>query len=89
VAIPGNPKEFARAIADGFFVFNKSTCRQFSPAELQTIYRMLELIAREARAEQIPVEEVVAVQKRNLRLTRANNALMFIRNHAKRYKIPL
>jgi len=89
MAIPGNPKDFARDIADGFFVFNQSTCKQFSPADLQTVYRHLEQVAREARAEQIPLEQGADLQRRNMRLTRANNALMFIRNHAKRYKVVL
>lgn len=89
VAIPGNPKEFARTIADGFFIFNQATCRQFSPADLATVYRSLELVAREIRAEQVPLEQVVEVQRKNLRLSRANNALMFMRNHAKRYRIVL
>lgn len=89
MTIPGNPKEFARDIADGFFVFNQATCRQFSPGELQSIYRHLEHVAREIRAEQIPLDQVVAIQRRNLRLGRANNALTFMRNHAKRYRIVL
>jgi hypothetical protein len=89
VTIPGNPKQFARDIADGFFVFNQATCRQFTPAELRSIYRLLELVAREIRAEQIALEEVVEIQKRNMRLSRANNSLLFIRNHAKRYGVVL
>ena len=89
MTIPGNPKQFARDIADGFFVFNKSTCRQFTPAELRSIYRLLEQVARDVRAEQIPLEQVVEVQKKNMRLSRANNSLLFIRNHAKRYGLIL
>jgi hypothetical protein len=89
VSIPGNPKQFARDIADGFFVFNQATCRQFTPAELQSVYRLLEQVTREIRGEQIPVEQVVAVQKKNQRLSRANTSLMFMRNHAKRYKLVL
>jgi len=83
VTIPGNPKEFARDIADGFFVFNQATCRQFAPAELRSLYRLLEQVAREIRAEQVPLAEVVEIQKRNMRLSRANNALLFIRTYAK------
>jgi len=89
MAIPGNPKQFARDIADGFFVFNQATCRQFAPEDLRTIYRLLEQVAREIRAEQLPLEDVVEIQKKNMRLSRANNALMFIRNYAKRYRVVL
>ena len=89
MAIPGNPKQFARDIADGFFIFNQATCRQFTPGELQSIYHLLEQVAREIRAEQIPLEDVVEIQKKNMRLSRANNSLMFIRNHAKRTGVVL
>ena len=50
---------------------------------------LLEQVAREVRGEQIPLDEVVEIQKKNMRLSRANNSLMFIRNHAKRYGIVL
>jgi len=89
MTIPGNPKQFARDIADGFFVFNQATCRQFAPGELRSIYRLLEQVAREIRSEQIPLEAVIEIQKKNMRLSRANNSLLFIRNHAKRYGIVL
>jgi len=89
MTIPGNPKQFARDIADGFFVFNQATCRQFTPLELRSIYRLLEQVAREIRGEQIALEEIVEIQKKNMRLARANNSLQFIRNHAKRYGLVL
>ena len=89
MTIPGNPKQFARDIADGFFVFNQATCRQFTPQELRSIYHLLEQVAREIRAEQLPLEEVVEIQKKNMRLSRANNSLLFIRNHAKRTGVVL
>ena len=87
--IPGNPKQFARDIADGFFVFNQATSRQFTPGELRSVYRLLEQVSREIRGEQIPLEEIVEIQKKNMRLSRANNSLLFIRNHAKRYGVVL
>jgi len=89
MTIPGNPKQFARDIADGFFVFNQATCRQFTPAELRSIYRLLEQVSREIRGEQLPLEDVVEIQKKNMRLSRANNSLLFIRNHAKRHGVVL
>jgi len=89
MTIPGNPKQFARDIADGFFVFNQATCRQFTPVELRSIYRLLEQVAREIRAEQIALDAVIEMQKKNMRLARANNSLLFIRNHAKRYGVVL
>lgn len=89
MAIPGNPKQFVRDVADGFFIFNQATCRQFSPEELRSLSRLLEQVAREIRGEQIPLEAVVEIQKKNMRLSRVNNALLFIRNYAKRHRLAL
>jgi len=89
MTIPGNPKLFARDIANGFFVFNQATCRQFTPVELRSICRLLEQVARDIRAEQIPLEANLEIQKKNLRLSRATNSLLFIRNHARRLGIVL
>lgn len=87
MAIPGNPRQFARDVADGFFVFNQATCRQFAPQELRALYRLLEQVAREIRGEQVALDGVAEIQKKNQRLSRANNALLFIRNHAKQHRI--
>lgn len=87
MGIPGNPKQFVHDVADGFFIFNQATCKQFTPAEQRTIYQLLEQVSREIRAEQLPLEDLVGIQKKNMRLSRANNALMFIRNYAKQHKI--
>jgi hypothetical protein len=89
MTIPGNPKEFARDIAQGFFVFNQATCRQYAPPELAILHRLLEQVAREIRAQQIPLDQVVEIQRKNQRLGRANTALMLIRSHAKRHRIVL
>ncbi len=87
--IPGNPKGFARDIADGFFIFNRATCRQFSPSDLKVIYQNLSQVSRELRAEQIPLGEIPRIQQKNIRLQRANSTLLFIRNYAKQNKIIL
>jgi hypothetical protein len=89
VTIPGNPKGFARDVTDGFFVFNQATLRRFLPEELKSLYRLLEQVAREIRAEQIPPDQITEIQRKNLRLGRANTALMIIRNHAKRHRLVL
>jgi methyl coenzyme M reductase subunit C len=89
MAIPGNPRQYARDIADGFVVFNKATCRQFAPEELRSLHQLLEQVARVIRAEQVPLEEVPEIQRKNLRLSRTNSALLLLRNHAKRQRLAL
>jgi hypothetical protein len=89
MALPGNPRQHARDIADGYIVFGKAACLQLSPEELRSLYRLLEQAAREIRAEQVPLEDVPGIQRKNLRLSRANNALALMRNHAKLRRLPL
>jgi hypothetical protein len=89
MAIPGTPRQYARDVADGFVVFNKATCRRFTPEEARSLHRFLELVAREIRAGQVPLEEVAEIQRKNLRLSRANSALVLLRNHAKRHRLVL
>jgi hypothetical protein len=89
MTIPGNPRLYARDIADGFVVFGKATCRQFTPEELRALHRLLEQVTREIRAEQVPLEAVPEIQRKNQRLSRANNALLILRSHAKRLRLAL
>jgi len=89
MALPGTPKAFAHDIADGYFSFTGATCRQFAPEDLRSLHRVLERVAREIRAEQVPLELVAEIQRKNLRLTRVRNVLMLIRYHAKRHRFVL
>lgn len=89
MAIPCNPKVYARNIAEGYVPFNKAGLRQHTPSELRTIHAGLETVMREYRGMIVPLEEIKAVQHRNQVLQRVNNALLLIRNHAKRHRIPL
>lgn len=89
MTIPGNPRLYARNIAEGFVPFTQATCRQLTAGELKTVFRNLELVMREYRALAVPLEETKALQHRNQVLQRANSALMLIRTRAKRIRVPL
>jgi hypothetical protein len=89
MAFQGNPKEFARDVSTGFFVFNKNTVRRFSPSELKLLHQSMELVARDIRGEQIPLEDIRAIQARSVKLQRLTSAILFIRNWARRHRIPM
>jgi len=89
MSIPGNPRLFARNIAEGFAPFTQATCRQLSAGELKAVSRNLDLVIREYRGLAVPLEETKALQRRNQVLQRANMVLMLIRTHAKKNRIPL
>jgi hypothetical protein len=89
MTIAGNPKQLARNIAEGYAPFTRATCRQHTSSELKTVYRNLELVARELRGLVIPLEDIKKLQHRNQALQRANTALTIIRYYAKRHKMVL
>jgi len=89
MAISGNPKKFARDIAEGFFNLSTATLRQHTPADLKVILTNLGIVARELRGEQIPLEDVLALKAKNMKLSRLNQADMIIRAHCKKLRIPL
>jgi hypothetical protein len=89
MAIPCNPRLFARNIAEGYVPFSRATLKKFSAGELKTISRNLEVVVREFRSLAVPLEDMQLIQHKNQVLQRANSALMVIRHHAKKQRILL
>jgi hypothetical protein len=89
MAISGNPKKLARDIADGFLSLSPPMLRQYSPTDLKTILGNLQLVGRDLRQEQIPLEDVLSVKAKNMKLSRLNQAEIVIRAYCKKLRIPI
>ena len=89
MAISGSPKKMAQDIADGFLMLSPPMLRPYTPADLKTILTNLGIVARELRAQQIPLEDFMAIKAKNMKLTRVNQAEMIIRNYGRKNRIPL
>ena len=87
--ISGSPKMFAHEIAKGFALITAATIKQYTPAELKTLVVNIGIVQREVRAEQVPLDDVMAVKAKNQRLQRLNQALLIITSYAKQRRIPL
>lgn len=87
--ISGSPKKIAQDVAEGYTSFNQSNLRPYTPADIKTILVNLAMVAREIRSEQIPLEEVMALKMKNLRLSRLNQAEVVIRAFCKKRRIPV
>lgn len=87
MGIQGNPVQFARDMADGYAMISPSSLKSLAVAEIKTIKQSIGIIQREIRAEQVSLEDVMAVKKKNMRLQRLNQALMLIENFCKRQRI--
>lgn len=89
MALAGNPKKLARDVADGFTMFSPPSLKMYSPAELKIILANLAFVTRELRGETIPLEDIMALKSRNMKLSRLRQAEVVIRAFCKKKRIPV
>jgi hypothetical protein len=89
MAIAGSPKKMAQDVADGFLMFSPPTLRTYTPADIKILLANLALVTRELRQEQVPLDDVMALKARNMKLTRMNQAEMVIRAYCQKKRIPI
>lgn len=89
MAISGSPKKMAEDIAGGFFSLSPPVLKKYTPADLKIILNNLQLVQREIRQTQVPLEDVQQVKAKNMRLSRMNQAEMVLRSYCKKKRIPL
>lgn len=89
MTIIGSPKKFAQDIAAGFTMLSPPMLRSYTPADLKTILFNLGQVARELRQEQIPLEDVMALKMRNMKLSRLHQAETVIRAYGKKHRLSL
>jgi hypothetical protein len=89
MAIAGSPKKMAQDVADGFLLFSPPMLRAYAPADIKILLANLALVTRELRQEQIPLDDVMALKARNMKLTRMNQAETVIRAYCQKHRIPI
>jgi hypothetical protein len=89
MAIAGSPKKMAQDVADGFLMFSPPMLRTYTPADIKIILANLALVTREIRSEQIPLDDIMALKARNMKLTRLNQAEVVIRAYCQKKRIPV
>jgi hypothetical protein len=89
MAISGNPKKIAQDIADGFVSLSQTGLKRYNPADLKIILNNLQLVQREIRQIQIPLDEVMKIKAKNMRLTRLNQAEVVLRSYCKKQRIAI
>ena len=89
MAISGNPHKLATDIAEGYLNISIATLKKYTLHDLKTIQTNITIVVRQLRQEQIPLEDIMALKKRNMKLQRANQALSIIRTYCKKKRIPL
>jgi len=87
--IAGSPKKLAQDVADGYLSFSPPMLRNYTPADIKLVLANLALVTRELRQEQIPLDDIMAVKMRNMKLSRMNQAEVVIRAYCQKKRIPI
>jgi hypothetical protein len=89
MAISGNPKKIAQDISEGVTLVSSPMLKRYNAADIKIILNNMAIVSREIRAVQIPLEDVMALKKKNMKITRMNQAEMIIRAHCKKLRIQI
>ncbi len=89
MTIAGSPKKLCQDIADGYLILTVPMLKLYDPPDLRTIVTNIAIVARELRQEAIPLEDVMALKTRNMKLSRLNQAQVVIQAYCKKRRLPL
>ena len=74
----GNPRKYARDIAEGYVLLSPVLLRGYKPGDLATLKQALDFTLRDLRGEVPPADNLPAVQARQRKILRANQGLRVI-----------
>ncbi|MBZ0273013.1 hypothetical protein K8I61_13320 [bacterium] len=74
----GSPKDFVRAVSDGFQTLSVTNLRKFQPAHLKMLLQNILILEREIRSDQPASEDFEAIRKKNFRLGNLTRARLVI-----------
>jgi len=89
MAIAGSPKKLAQDIAEGYLSLSPPLLRNHTAEDIKIILANLALVTRDLRQEQIPLDNVMALKLRNMKLTRLHQAEVVVRAYCQKKRIPI
>lgn len=87
--IAGSPKKLAQDIAEGYLMLSPPLLKNYTPADLKIIVVNIGIVTRELRQEVIPLDDVMTIKARNMKLSRLHQAEVVIQPFCKKHKFPL
>ncbi len=87
--IAGSPKKLGQDIAEGYFTLTPPMLKLYTPGDLRTIVANIAIVSRELRQEPLPLDDIMAIKSRNMKLSRLNQAQVVIQAFCKKQRIPL
>ena len=76
----GSAFAMARDIGEGYILLNVNVLKRMSPEELKVLRFEIDRLLSGHRSEQIPSDEMLALQTRNRKISRLNSAVSMISN---------
>lgn len=77
--VGGSAPAMVKQVTEGYTLVNAVSLKRLTDSELDTVVFELEKRLRELRGEQPDLEDIPALQQRNRRLQRLDNALRVVR----------
>ena len=84
VFIGGSAYNMVRDVADGYILVSERTFRSYKPNEIQEFTMEADRFLREVRSDQPALSEVEAIQKRQRRMRRLQQAMTIANAQARR-----
>ena len=85
--ISGNPKKMAQDIRDGFMTISPPQLKSYSPQDMKVMLSNLAHVTRELRSVIVPLDDIMALKKRNMQLGRLRQSETIIRSFCKKRRI--
>lgn len=83
----GSAYAMVRDIAEGYLAVTERTLTRLTRGELDQMAFELERHLREIRGDQPPLEDLAAIQRRNRKIQRLNQAFMILRAYRQKKRI--
>ena len=87
MTISGNPHKLAMDIALGYTNVTMATLKRYNQNDLKTLNTNLNIVLGELRREQIPLEDIMSIKMKNMKLQRVNQTLSIIRTYCRKKRI--
>lgn len=88
MAFPGGSAyAMARDVAEGYLLVTERIFKTMSRSDLDQVVFELDRYLRELRGEVPPQDDTAALQQRQRKMQRINNALMIVRSYRTKQKI--
>jgi hypothetical protein len=82
----GSAWAMAQQIGDGYILVSERTYKRLERGELDKLAFEMEKLLREVRGEQVPIDDVTAIQQKNRKASRLMGALSQLRQYQLRLR---